>query len=118
MKTKRYNPFLIRDEERKRRYEAACKQAAAAVDFLYSAGAGRVILFGSILRPDTFDERSDIDIAVEGISDVHAQFLAEAALYDFIRDFDYDVVFLDDANAVKSHIREAILREGKVCSRS
>ncbi|GIV16267.1 MAG: nucleotidyltransferase [Armatimonadota bacterium] len=57
------------DRERlQRRYERAWQLARQAAEVLRrDFGATRVVVFGSLLRPSMFGERSDVDIAAWGI---------------------------------------------------
>lgn len=48
--------------------ERARAELPKALAILQNYGATRVILFGSLCRPEKFHERSDIDLAVSGIS--------------------------------------------------
>lgn len=56
-------------------HERRLQQAAEAAFLLYHAGARRVWLFGSIARGEVRDKRSDLDLAVEGLSDDQIQSL-------------------------------------------
>ena len=56
--------MTTRDLELLEERKALAKQAAA---HLYAHGARRVWVFGSIARSRRQDERSDIDLAVEGL---------------------------------------------------
>lgn len=51
------------EELRVRALAAACEVATA----LRQAGATRVRVFGSVLRPGVFDAHSDLDMAVDGV---------------------------------------------------
>lgn len=62
------NKTLSEKEENRRLREKAMKEARVLSRMLGEEfGASRVILFGSLLDPDRFDEDSDIDLAVEGL---------------------------------------------------
>ncbi len=52
-------------DERRERAWAAARRAAAFIKERYPAA--RIRAFGSLLYPDSFGERSDIDLAVESI---------------------------------------------------
>jgi predicted nucleotidyltransferase len=68
----------------------------------------RIILFGSRSRSD-HDERSDIDLAMDGVSHVG---LIRGYLEDEVRTLrTFDVV---DLNAVPPSVRESIRKEGVV----
>lgn len=72
-------------------------------------GAKRVYLFGSLVREGKFSERSDIDLAVEGIES-HRFFEAGAAL-DRACDYRYRIDLVDLATA-RAGVKELILTEG------
>ena len=69
-----YRATARRREERERRdlthraqrAQALARQAAALLRDQF--GARRVILFGSLARGDSFHQRSDVDLVVEGIA--------------------------------------------------
>ncbi len=52
-------------QKRRERAWASARRAAAV---LHRHGAKQVIAFGSLVRQGPFDERSDIDLAVDGIA--------------------------------------------------
>ena len=97
-------------EERRRDLAAQAKRARACAETaavaLSALGVRRVVLFGSLVR-GTFGERSDIDLAVEGLPD--GQLIAAEVLANAESTFDVSVARLEDAPA---HIRLAIDREG------
>ncbi len=70
-------------------------------------GAATVLAFGSLVHPERFDERSDIDLAVAGIPPSHF-FKAWAAVAAATR-FDVDLVDLADCPLA---LQRAILEEG------
>jgi len=62
--------FAERSEAMRRRAEEARSAAERCARLLAERhGARRVWLFGSTLAPETFHERSDIDLAAEGVHD-------------------------------------------------
>lgn len=69
-----YIAGLVRRERLRRRRmreraTQALEAARAAADLLRRRyGATRVRLFGSVLHPERFHERSDVDLAVEGLA--------------------------------------------------
>jgi predicted nucleotidyltransferase len=73
-----------------------------------------VIAFGSTLKPEGFDEHSDVDIAVKGLAD-EKKLSVERKLEDIFVDIAFDVVFLEDE--VRAEIREKIQREGMTWKR-
>ena len=57
-------------ESRRIRHEHAWEVARRAASLLRKHfAASRVVVFGSLLRPEVFDERSDVDMAVWGVTD-------------------------------------------------
>jgi predicted nucleotidyltransferase len=68
----------------------------------------RVILFGSLTKPGTFNDRSDVDLAVETEP---SQMSAERLISELMDRLErpVDVLLLD-----RCHFREKILREGEL----
>lgn len=78
-------------------------------EFARDAGAHRVLLFGSRAR-STNQERSDIDLAIEGRPDFAAlEDRLQEELWSLLR---LDVVNLDDH--ISQELRDEIERDGKV----
>ncbi len=73
---------------------ALAQQAAARLK--YEFGASRVAVFGSVLRPSLFHERSDVDLAVWGL-DEHFYLRALAALLDLDPEISVDLVEAEQA---------------------
>lgn len=71
-------------------------------------GARRVILFGSLARSDYFHLRSDIDLAVEGVSPQNF-WRAWAALDTVAPEFEFDLIDIETAPAA---LRQQIEQEG------
>lgn len=71
-------------------------------------GARRVVLFGSLARGTWVPERSDIDLAVEGVSE--SGYLSALGAAQMCALGPVDLVRLEDASA---SLREAVQREGK-----
>jgi uncharacterized protein len=71
-------------------------------------GARRVTVFGSVLRPKLFHERSDLDLAVWGL-DEHVYLRALAALLDLEPDISVDLV---EAEQARPKLRQVIERDG------
>jgi len=80
-------------------------QAAEAASLLYYAGAKRVWLFGSIARREVRDNKSDLDLAVEGL-DEHLVKSLRSSLRARLR-CKVDVVSMDRA---LPQLREGILK--------
>jgi uncharacterized protein len=70
-------------------------------------GAERVVAFGSLVRAGTFSERSDIDLAVSGISP--AAFFKAWAAAGAVCPFELDLVDLRDCSPA---LRQLIEGEG------
>jgi predicted nucleotidyltransferase len=104
---KRPEPILSPDEimERERLIEKA-KEAAAMLKERY--GATRVILFGSLAHKEWFHERTDVDLAVEGLRD-EVFYRAWGEADEMIPGRRMDIVGIASA---KPSIREAIQRHG------
>jgi uncharacterized protein len=69
-------------------------------------GASRVVLFGSLLHPELFHMRSDIDLAVW---DIQSYFRAVSHLMDIDPEIGFDLVPVEDARPC---IMEVIEQEG------
>lgn len=98
-----------------KRYNEANKRLKPVVDLLYREGADEVLLFGSITSPERFTERSDIDIAVRGISE-DKRLDVEGRIADLFGDFEYDILFLEDEVEIRKEILEKIRAEAIVWS--
>jgi predicted nucleotidyltransferase len=120
--SKSKNSYNIYEEQmetllRKRRkvlcrkhYNKAYRMLREAIDFLYREGATEVYLFGSITNPDAFTEHSDIDIAVKGISE-DKHLTVEGRLAEFLGNYEYDIIFLEEEENIRKEIRDKIKRE-------
>ena len=97
---------LERLEARRRRALALAQRAALLLkeDF----GACRVAVFGSVLRPKLFHERSDVDLAVWGL-DEHVYLRALAALLDLEPEISVDLV---EAEQAQPGLTQVIETEG------
>lgn len=103
--------FIRRKSIKEKKREAAISKLNNVVKILYAAGAKKVIIFGSILKPCFFDERSDVDVAVEGIPE-EKRLEVEGRLVDIFCDIEFDIVFLEERDSVRSEILERIEKEG------
>ena len=92
----------------------ALEMLARAAELLYAEGAEEVIAFGSVLKPEGFDEHSDVDIEVKGLGE-EKKLAVERKLEDIFVDMPFDVVFLEDK--VRAEIRKKIRREGTTWKR-
>lgn len=101
-------------ESYRRSYEEAYRKALEGAKYLYEQGAKKVFLFGSITKPELFMQKSDIDIAVEGLSE-EKRLSVEAVLIDILFPYDFDLVVIDSKDIVaREEIMEAVKRDG-VC---
>jgi uncharacterized protein len=97
------------DKRRADRREAAWEAAREAAHFLRSRyGATRVLAFGSLVEGTHFGERSDIDLAVQGLRPSD-HFAALGRLLTLSPDFEFDLV---DLGACPPGLRVVILAEG------
>jgi predicted nucleotidyltransferase len=85
---------------------ASARQAAEVLRRRF--GAETVFAFGSLVRGGTFDERSDVDLAVRGVPPQDF-FRASAAAAAAVCEFDLDLIDLDDCSPA---LREQVQREG------
>ncbi len=92
---------------RERRKKALELAHVAATILKEEFGASKVVVFGSILHPEQFHWRSDIDLAVW---DLQEFFRAVARLLDLDPEFTFDLVPVEDA---KPGILAIIHKEGK-----
>jgi len=96
-----------RDRARRAQHaQALARQAAALLRDQF--GAERAILFGSLARRDSFHRRSDIDLAVEGISS-RDFWRAWSALEALGNEIEINLVDVKDASPA---LRLEIEREG------
>jgi predicted nucleotidyltransferase len=84
--------------ENEGRYQRACTVAQAATELLQTQfGAGPVRVFGSLLHPEYFDERSDVDLIVWGLRDYH-YYHAVSRLLSLAPDISVDLVAAEHAS--------------------
>lgn len=103
--------FARAEQERRERAARARALLPALVRHLVERyGVRRVWLFGSLAGAG-FRERSDIDLAAEGLPAGAALFRAAAELDDLARPFTVDLVPLEDA---REPVRERILACGEL----
>ena len=72
-------------------------------------GIRKVVVFGSLVQPDLYHLRSDIDLAVWGLKG-RDYFRAVGILQSLDPGFEIDLIAFEDAS---KSIQEAILSEGK-----
>ena len=97
---------MARWAERRRRGWVVARAAAALLRAEY--GAERVVVFGSLLHPEWFGERSDVDLAVWGLPG-DRYFRAVAAVNDIEGAFGVDLV---EPAQCRPGLRAAIESEG------
>lgn len=104
--------FAQEEEDRQARLAEARRTAEECARHLREVyGATRVYLLGSVLEGATFHERSDLDLAVEGLPQ-HRYFQALADLWRRLPpDMELDLIPLEDAYP---ELRELVLREGVI----
>ena len=91
-------------DDRRERAWILARQAAKILKEEF--GAGRVVLYGSLLHPELFHLRSDIDLAAW---DVQHYFRAVARLLDLDQDIEVNLAPIED---VRLELRVVIDREG------
>jgi len=101
--------FQERFEDDKKRVELAKAELAKAIEILKQHGAKRIILFGSLREGHRFQDRSDIDLAEEGI-----------AKQDFCRAY-ADLIMalnwridLKPLEEIEHSFKESILQRGEI----
>ena len=90
-------------EARRQRGLALARQAAERLKTEY--GASQVAVFGSVLKPQLFHERSDVDLAVWGL-DEQLYLRALSALLDLEPDISVDLVEVEHARPELQRIIE------------
>lgn len=91
------------------RYNQAVIKANLAADILKTKySANKVLLFGSLLDDNKFDENSDIDLAISGVRD-DKFYEALGTIMQIVAPFDVDLI---DINDCRESIRKSIEREG------
>jgi len=107
-----------REQERRRTLAAEARAEAWRLGHLLTQefGAKKVYLFGSLVREGKFHERSDIDLAAEGIEP--RRFFEAGAALERACDYRYRVDLVDLERA-KAGVKELILTEGVLlCDRT
>jgi predicted nucleotidyltransferase len=89
--------------------QKALHKLERAAAMLYNEGAAEVYVFGSVLKPWEFNERSDVDIAVRGIPEgIMANITAR--LEEVFGETPFDIISLKDD--LRPEIRAKIEKEG------
>lgn len=101
--------FAAAKAEALARAERARAELPQAVAILRRHGAKRIILFGSLCRPERFHERSDIDLAASGIP--AEKFMRASA--DLMMAIDHPTD-LKPWEELDDFFREMILKRGEV----
>lgn len=117
-------PYLLYREAWQRRWREADKKRQERIHLARQAsetcarllverhGARRVYLFGSLVGSRTIHDRSDIDLAVEGLGPGRAYWRALAQLWACLPPgIELDLVPLEDADP---ELVEQILKEGEL----
>ncbi len=94
-------------ERRRQRLEHGRKVARQAAALLRQRfHVEKVVVFGSLLRPEHFGERSDVDLALQGLAD--QDFLsAVAAVTSLDPEIIVDLVAIEQASpALRQHIEQ------------
>ncbi|MEW6680736.1 MAG: nucleotidyltransferase domain-containing protein [bacterium] len=99
-----------RKKIRLEQYNNAYDKLKKVGSFLYQEGAGKVYFFGSIINPDAWTEYSDIDIAVEGITE-EKRVRVETDLGELLNGLEYDLIFLEDKEKIRKEILDRIEKE-------
>jgi predicted nucleotidyltransferase len=98
----------LRPEDEAAREELVARTREAARVLKKVHGAGRVVLFGSLAHRAWFDPRSDVDLAVEGLSP-GVYWGAWRAVEEFFPDRKVDLIEYEMAGGA---LRQAIDHEG------
>jgi predicted nucleotidyltransferase len=89
--------------------QKALQRLKKAAAMLYNEGAEEVYVFGSVLKPREFNERSDVDIAVRGIPEGRMSNIT-AKLEEVFKETPFDIISLEDD--LRPEIRAKIEKEG------
>ena len=93
----------------KRRNKAWRLAQTAAAILKEDFGAARVVIFGSLVQPELFHRRSDVDLAVWGL-DESEYYRAVSRLLSLDPDISVDLIEVEHASP---RLRKKIEREGK-----
>ena len=95
-------------ESRRIRHERGWKVARKAASLLREHfAASRVVVFGSLLRPEMFDERSDVDLAVWGVTD-EKYLRAVAAVTALDNEISVDMIKMDSGSQRNASISSQV----------
>jgi predicted nucleotidyltransferase len=102
---------MLKKESLRHRFEAASRDFDKIVRMIIDKYAPKkIIQWGSLLHPEQFDTHSDIDIALEGISDAETYFALLGDAMALTR-FHVDIVQLEK---IEPEFAELILLKGKI----
>lgn len=101
--------FTVRSQSDSRLKKALKIADRAALLLKEEFGVKKVIVFGSLLEPALFHLRSDIDLAVWGLTG-RTYYRAVGILQSLDPDIKIDLIAFEDAS---KSIQETILRKGK-----
>ena len=102
---------MLKKESLRNRFEAASRDFDKIVRMSIDKYAPKkIIQWGSLLHPEQFDTHSDIDIALEGISDAETYFALLGDAMALTR-FHLDIVQLEK---IEPEFAELILLKGKI----
>lgn len=100
-----------RQQAIRQRFDRAWKVARQGANLLKEQfGAQKVIVFGSLVHPELFHERSDIDLVAWGMVE-KAYLPALSALLSLDEAFEIELVPVEEA---KPSIYQTIIQEGQV----
>jgi predicted nucleotidyltransferase len=98
-----------RKELKERFRKKTLQRLKEAAILLYNEGAEEVYVIGSILKASEFNEHSDADIAVKGISEDKRPAVI-SRLEVIFKGIPFDILFLEED--LRPEIREKIKKEG------
>ena len=100
-----------RRQARLKRFDAAADDFRAIVRMIIAKySPKKIVQWGSLLHPEQFDENSDIDIAVEGITDAETYFRMIGEAYE-MTDFTLDIVQIEKIDPI---FGDSIRKKGKL----
>jgi len=101
--------FAKQEAKSRKLAQQARADLAPAVEILKKYGAKKIFIYGSLLRPERFHRRSDIDLAVEGIPS--QDFIRASADLMMTMDWQVDLKPIEDVDEI---FRETILKKGEL----
>ena len=111
VKANLYKREKAKKQARLKRFDAATSDFNAIVQMIINQYfPKKIVQWGSLLVPEQFDENSDIDIAIEGISDAAKYFALLGDAMKLTR-FSLDIIQLEK---IEPEFAELILLKGKI----